>query len=490
MTAEAYFFTSFLPHEPPEGEVGGVTGGTAPAVLVEAKTNHEYASRIIGSLSNHSYPPETQSILDAPKPHSEFCPPVDGLERLSYDLPRDTYGNVEQVWDMAQRYMADEQWVNAHLQARIRPGKHIIFDHHTLGMYLGSELASALPNRSNYLIGVRAHSQFLALTKYDRPDYYQTRYEGALGTQFMRDAQMEALRYADFTIVPTEIERIMTIEALVAQEVLTREQAESKIMTVGIPLDLSNFTPDDNEGTKRMYEIATVNEHIRQRTSQSESVGFIGSLLDPDANYISYVGRLDFEKRPWELAEAYASYLQENWSQRGNFARLLMIGGLTNKPGAAERHAQMIIMLKGLPTELQEYFTITGFPIPHENSVHISAIEIYPSAEEAFNISEKQKRATGGLVALSPVVGHIGTNIRNTRGATDTALWVEPTPDWKSFTHIFEAARNPQQYQEIARAGYRHVQQFRAFEVMRDLIGKLDSTFPGFFQNGRFDKLY
>lgn len=483
--SETLTFKSSLLHEAAEGKVGGVIGGTAPAVLIESQTNANHAGSLIQELITDADPSLlAHSILDTPEPYPGYIPPLDNVERINYPTPVDHKGDPLQQWEMANAYMEDEEWIARHIEPFMRPGRKVFIDHHTVGMEVGARLAEEMEgNRKDVLIGLRAHSAFLFQTKHVTPDYYNERYEGAEGTQKLWDAQVRGIQYPDFILFPTEIERQRTIEAIEHEGLMSRKEIEKKSITSGIPLDLRNFTPD-LDGSRRYQEIATVNALIQQKADPS--VSFIGSMLRPDDKYLASIVRLDHEKRPWETVTAYAEYLQANWSSKGDFAKFLLIGGLSNKPGIVEKHAKMLSMLHSLPQELQEYFIVTGFPINHDVCAHIPGVVVNGSGEEGFNISEKQSRAAKILVALTPVVGHVGTGLYNQPGQTDTALWMPITSDWTQMAHVFEAARNPDAYRDIAEAGYQHVQQFSAEAVCGQLLVDLNERFPGFFQkNGR-----
>ncbi len=484
--SEILTFKSSLPHEAAEGVVGGRIGGTAPAVRIEAHTNADHAKKLIHTLIEDADPAlEAHSILDTPEPYEGYIPQVDNVERINYPTPTDEEGEVLQQWDMTKAFIEDDKWMATHIEPFMRPGRKIFIDHHTVGMAVGAHLAELMhAQRGDALIGLRAHSAFLAMTKQVTPEYYEERYAHADGTQRLWDAQKTGMEYADFILFPTEIEKQRTIEAVTSEGIMNREEIEAKSITSGIPLDLTEFAPDDEQGTRRLQEIEIVNGLIDQ--NYDPKVSFIGSKLQPEDKYLASIVRLDHEKRPWETVDAYIDYLQENWSSKGDFAKFLLIGGLSNKLGIAEKHTAMLNRLKSLPPELQEYFIVTGFPIAHNVCAHIPTVVANLSGEEGFNISEKQSRAAGILVALTPVVGHVGTGVYNEPGKTDTALWTPITTDWTQMAHVFEAARNPDQYRHIAEAGYQHAQQFSAEAVCGQLIVDLNQRFPGFFQkNGK-----
>lgn len=468
--------TSFLPHESAkaadpsysglsykEANVGDIGGGTIFSVWQEAMVFHRYLSG-------------AKITLDTPDPVDNFTPRRRfPFETLSYPLPRQSDGAPMQWWEMREAYHQDKQWMSEHLQQRLRPGKHIVFAHHNVGAGLETDLArlTGPKYKQNRLLIMRYHSQLLIVTKTRSPEYFAKTYGSydprsptyRKTTDYLHAMQREAMHTGDLHVFATDGERDASIAAVTAEGCIPQEEAQEKFVTIAPFINSGRFSRDNSKGTLRQEQLKYFNLLL-------PSV----QRLPQERRYIGYVGRLDWEKNVWALIEAYGHYRRHYPDCAAPLPDLLIIGGPTNKPGVGKRHAEMLQFVSDLPPQISGHIHIAGFPYPHEQVVHLFDMEIYPSLEESFNISEKQARAAGKLVALSDLaIGHVGTN------TTETALFFTPTDDWHSFIGIFEAAQHIYQYRSIIDKGYSQAhQRFSNAAIFRKTMEVLNEKFPGF----------
>ncbi|MDA1317447.1 MAG: hypothetical protein O3B87_05520 [bacterium] len=494
--------TSFLPHESALAAAqaytglpfhvtgfGAVGGGTIPAVWKEVIN----AQQRVDTTLDTPNPINRSWQLKKPLPFST----------LLYDLPRDEKGDALSWNQMIPYYSNDPDWMNQHIEHRSQPGKHLVLAHHTVGVAMETILGNQLPNGKDRIVAMRYHSQLLPATQAASPGYFLSTY-GSIDpqdlnfrsdTKYLWDTQMQAVQAGDIHFISTDPERIATINAVVQNGWLSREQAENRFMTVPISIDTEKFQPDP-DGSKRLEQIR--NMCIRDR-------GLLN--LDYRKRFIGTVSRRDHEKNIWDLVKAYGQFIRSiRESDLDTLPDLLIIGGPTNKPGVVEKEQSMHRYLDELPEKLRSKIHISLTPHAHEEVVHIMDMEIYPSWEESFNISEKEARAAGKLVALSRgAVGHQGTNTQ------DTAVWFDPLPldedlgNAVSFNPVFHAAmefqnsfnpktkpsKSTQKYVEIAYTGRNHVNQnFSSNVILDKTLSGIDRRFPGFFTPDQYSKIY
>lgn len=468
--------TSFLPHESAkaadpsfsglsfaEASVGDVGGGTIFSVWQEAMVFHRY---LAGALVT----------LDTPDPVGQFHSRKKfPFQTLDYQIPRQPDGSPMQWWEMREAYQSDQRWMKEHLESRMRPGKHIVFAHHNVGAGLETDFSRiAGPEyKKDRLLIMRYHSQLLIVTQTRSPEYFAKTYGSydvrsshyRKTTDYLHTMQREALHTGDLHVFATEGERDASIAAIIAEGCIPQEEAERKFVTIPPFINSGKFTRDDTLETLRKSQLKQFNTVLGADRQLSENVRYIG-----------YVGRLDWEKNVWDMIEAYCRYRQANMGNPEHLPDLLIIGGPTNKPGVKERHEAMVRFVSDQPRHIRGHVHIAGFPYPHEQVVHLFDMEIYPSLEESFNISEKQARAAGKLVALSDLaIGHIGTN------APDTAMFFTPSDDWRSFIPVFEASQRIGTFRGIVEKGYCHSHhRFSNAAIFRKTMELLEKQFPGF----------
>lgn len=470
---------------------GTDTGGTAPTADDEATAFYNYAQHIIDNLS-----PGTQLqpnvILDTPEPYAGFEPPESlGYTAFTWKMPQKEDGSKLQEWEIASALMQMDSWRDQHIEARSQPGRHIITDHHIASMDVGTQLSEEYNPRDRYIRMIRAHSPLRVYLEHSNPQYYQEQYEGKPGADYFKRVQAEAIQEADVVLFPTDIEREGSELAIAEHKILSLDEIRRKSATVAIPMDISDYVDKSpfnpiNTGKEdflQQYRVRQIEKLNKWLMSPVNSLSFVGDFIHPDNTYMAYIGRLDDEKGIFDAVTAYAEYLKHAWNSKGTFAHFLVLGGLSHKPGNIEKMRHMIQAVRELPNELQEYFIIPNAPYPHEAIDTVPSMGIYPSQEEAFNRGEKQARAVGTLVALSKVSGHIGTNILDDPTQTPTAIGFTPTDDWTSYAEVFEAARHPEEYRDIAKAGYEHVQQFSSEAVCHDILNLVHSRFNGFLDS-------
>lgn len=445
--------------------MGDIGGGTIFSVWQEAMVFHRYLAGAV-------------ITMDTPDPVDNFTPRRRfPFETLSYPLPRQSDGANMQWWEMREAYRHDKRWMKEHVRQRMRPGKHIVFAHHNVGVGLETDLSARIapPQEKNRIVVMRYHSQLLIVTKTRTPEYFRKTY-GSFDprspayrktTDYLHAMQREALCLGDLHVFATEEERKASITAIDAEGCITMEEAQRKFVTIPPFINSGRFSRADSQQTVRRVQMKQFNALFPSE-----------KRLPEDRRYIGYVGRLDWEKNVWSLIESYGHYRRHYPDRAVELPDLLIIGGPTNKPGVGKRHAEMLQFVADLPRQISKHIHIAGFPYPHEQVVHLFDMEIYPSLEESFNISEKQARAAGKLVALSDLaIGHVGTN------TPDTALFFTPADDWRSFIPVFDAARHIYQYRSIIDKGYSQAhQRFSNASIFRKMMEILDERFPGFIQ--------
>lgn len=471
--------TSFLPHESAkaadpfysglsyaEANVGDIGGGTIFSVWQEALMFHRH---LAGSTIT----------LDTPDPLEPFVPRKKfPFETLSYQLPRHHDGTPMQWWEMREAYRQNERWMQQHLQQRLLPGKHLVFAHHNVGAGLETDFVRSIgpEYKKNRLLIMRYHSQLLIVTQTRSPEYFAKTYGSydpqsplyRKTTDYLHAMQREAMHTGDLQVFATEGERDASIAAIIAEGCIPQEEALRKFVTIPPFINSGKFSRDDTAETWRKEQLKQFNTLLPADQRLSE-----------ERRYIGYVGRLDWEKNVWDMVESYGKYRHHVPEKAGELPDFLIIGGPTNKPGVKERHAAMLKRIADLSPDIRDHIHIVGFPYPHEQVVHLFDMEIYPSLEESFNISEKQARAAGKLVALSDLaIGHIGTNM------PDTALFFTPTDDWRSFIPVFEAAQDIKRYRTIIEKGYCQAHhRFSNAAIFRKMMEVLQEQFPGFIDS-------
>lgn len=470
--------TSFLPHEsalaantaiypPNKTGFGTIVGGTAPAVLTEVTAFAKLHKSPLAATLDSPFP--------IPRKHSF---PLVPFAYLGYDQPRTPEGVPLTQADMIAAYRDDSRWMRQHIRNR---GYHpnIIFAHHTAGMVLEPFIQEAAHNsRDGVLIVARPHSPLLARDRHFNPDFYKLAYSGSYGDRLWK-FQEEALKAAHAVLFPTNTELEQSIEAVVGAGILTQDTADRKFLQVPIPIDLIAFSPD-TDGTKRVQAIDRVNQLLGQ-TPKTTLNHIPDVALTPSDKIIGYVGRFDFEKGVWGLIEEYIQFLQENRTQN-NLPYLLLIGGLTNKPGVLQKHQETLDKIRMLPPQLQRQILMPGVACPHQEVVHAYDMEIFNSLVETFNIGDKQARAASIPVALTQIPAHIDTN------CPDTAVFYQ-TPS--QLRQIFFDVMRGATYSEVARTGMQHARSsFQAEAVCANLFQMLEEKFPDFFKTAHAPRLF
>lgn len=514
--------TSSLPHESgkaadpevtgisyKEAKVGSVGGGTIHAVYEEAMANAHYAAGIITGMRDDGENPAVGVTLDSPDPLPNFKPVKPfPFNTLDYQVPTYADGTAMQWWDMVEAYKKDEQFMEQHFAHFMKPGKHLDLAHHNVGVALQTEYLTKA-ERENRIAAMRYHSQLLITTKNLNPDYFKATYgsydptdKGLYreSTGYLHNLQMKAIAASDVNFLSTETERLATIAAVVAEELMTEEEAKRKFITVPIPVDTSKFRPDDEKESIRTAQIEAFNKLAPD-----------GLHLDHNKRYIGFVGRRDHEKNTWDAVKAYGYFLIENAHMLDQLPDMLGVGGPTNKPGVAEKEADMWQFITNLPAEIQAKFHIASTPLPHETISHLLDLDLSPSFEETYNINEKQARLSKKIVAISDwAAGHKGTHLQ------DTGVWFHPLPldedsgNWRSFLPAFEAGMQIANYNNLKRAGLDHlitpdmqryadiqqngfehaVQNFSQEGVLKNTFYALKERFPTFFDKDKNRRVY
>lgn len=472
MNKEQINLTSALPHEsaaaadttvvsPQESGFGAVVGGTAIAVQVEAEANTP-----LGVVT-----------LDSPHPLRDFSRyPPGNIRRLAYNTPTYENGKPMTQTDMIAAYSRDSRWMEEHVKDRSRPGKHVIFTHHTVGTTMEPRIQAELNGAGgNSLIVARYHSPLLAESRMFDPEFYAEAYGNEYG-QELWDLQRESLQHMGLVVFSTDTQRRQSIEAVAKFGLLPQDVAEERFATLPIPLNFKDFSPD-TDGTKRQVHIENVNQ-LLQTVPQTDLNHIPQELLSPDDHIFGYVGRFDHEKGIWPLIDAYADFLTAHKHVEGaKLGKLLAIGGLTNKPGILERHAQTLEKIKALPPHLQKYIVMPLVPAAHQDVIHAFNFQVYNSLAETFDISEKQARAAEKAVFITDIPAHMDTNIP---GRT---AYTYRFGDPRAYQTIFEAAMNPQMLAEIARQGHMHaMESFSDLVVCEQMMDVLKGKYPAFFQ--------
>ncbi|QQS43445.1 glycosyltransferase [Candidatus Roizmanbacteria bacterium] len=448
--------------------MGGITGGTAPAVETESRVNAQ--------LDWKTY------NLDSPHPVNGF----DGYPELPYDIlaydrPVREDGEIMTQDEMIEAYQRDEQWMAQHVADRQKPGKHIIFAHHTVSTNLEPVIQREAGTRDDTRIVARFHSPLLATTLLTDPESYNTMYPGKYGEELW-EAQAETLQDMDLVVFSTETERKKSVEAVRQFGLMTGEDAENRFVTLPIPLNLSQFEPDTN-GSKRREHVANINMHL-QRAHQNGVTHLPRTAVGEDEQLFGYIGRFDHEKGIWDFIDAYAEFLHDARFGSIKPPTFVAFGGLANKPGIIDRHQLTLEKIRSLPPELQHYILLPLTPAPHHEVVHGFGMQVYPSFSETFNISEKQARAAGNLVAVSDIIAHRDTN------GPDTALMFDPRQS-RHYEQIFRAAMFPQEFEDVRRMGQVHAHRtFRDTEVCEQLVGILNEKFEDFMAKPRHNGYY
>lgn len=448
--------------------MGGITGGTAPAVETEARVNAQ--------LDWKTY------TLDSPHPVNGFTDyPELPYDVLAYDRPVREDGEIMTQDEMIEAYQRDEQWMNQHIADRQRPGKHIIFAHHTVSTNLEPVIQREAETRDNTRIVARFHSPLLATTLLTDPDSYNAMYPGKYGEELW-EAQASTLQDMDLVVFSTKTEKEKSIEAVKTYGLMTEEDAIHRFVTLPIPLNLSQFEPDQT-GMQRRSHIANINMHL-QRAHQNGVTHLPRTAVGEDEQLFGYIGRFDHEKGIWDFLDAYAEFLRDARFGTLKPPTFVAFGGLANKPGIMERHQSTLEKIKSLPLALQQHILLPLTPAPHHEVVHGFGMQVYPSFSETFNISEKQARAAGNLVAVSNITAHHDTN------APGTAIMFDPRQSHQ-YEQIFRAAMFPQEFEDVRRTGQAHAHRtFRDTEVCEQLVGILNDKFSDFMTPPRHNGYY
>lgn len=469
--------TSFLPHEPAEAAdthyfdpkrtgFGTVVGGSATAVLTE-----------VAALSRLQHP----ALLDSPHPirgSSQY--PLTTYRIFGYDLPISQNGEPLTQDKLVEAYMQDEEWLERHIRSRMAQGKEIVFAHHTVGTSLEPMIQSASGTRGDTLVVSRYHSRILPLDQMLDPPYFDRAYPAGAYRDELWRLQQNSLQESDFVLFPTQTERRKSIDAVSRAGILEETAAIAKFLVSPIPLKLDEFTPDPT-GNKRKKAVETINQ-ILQTTPQTDLNHIPDVVLDSDDCIFGYVGRFDFEKGIWELIDEYIDFLNDHRGQN-NLPYLLAIGGLTNKPGILERHISTMEKINALPARLQKQIIMPLIPVAHQEVVHAYNLQIYNSAAEAFNISEKQARAAGIPVALTDLPAHQDTN-------TDLTAIQYSFGDSARIQQIFTQLHEGERFEELARAGRAHaISTFGDVQVCSNLIHTLQEKRPDFFKKDQYEGL-
>ena len=448
--------------------MGGITGGTAPAVETEASVNAQL--------------PWKTYNLDSPHPVNGFAEyPELPYDILAYDRPIRKDGEFMTQDEMIEAYQQDDQWMKQHIADRQKPGKHIVFAHHTVSTNLEPVIQREAGTRDDTRIVARFHSPLLATTLLTDPESYNKMYPGKYGDELW-EAQAETLQDMDLVVFSTETERKKSVEAVQQYGLLTEEDAKHRFVTLPIPLNLSQFEPDTN-GLQRQAHIANINRHL-QRAHQNGITHLPRTIIGEDEQIFGYIGRFDHEKGIWDFLDAYAEFLQDARFGTIKPPTFVAFGGLANKPGIMDRHQLTLEKIRSLPPELQQHILLPLTPAPHHEIVYGFGMQVYPSVSETFNISEKQARAAGNLVAVSDIIAHRDTN------APGTALMFDPRQS-NHYEQIFRAAMFPHEFEDVRRAGQAHAHQtFRDTEVCEQLVGILNDKFADFMEPSRHNGYY